>query len=255
MDRNNLVIILIIIIIILVIIFVCINQFNFLEDNISNKCTNDTDCIDGICHDGQCVECAFDSDCKGSLVCDRGFCTEPEPEPEPEEVIDPPIAAVTNLGFQSTGGILLIPWDAFDIGLEGLIVGAGTFPLDFNSFQVKSLSSYTAVPGTTSVLPSTPPYDGLPYGNNLTPLLAGPGVRTGLNRLEFQGAGAYAGRTFRFEFLVSPTGNGTAIMNEVPPPIAPIGIGFEWVIRMEFCISDTEGNQSNLGEYYFVRIV
>ena len=248
MNDSLIKIVLIIILVIIAIVLICSVSKNIDNDN---SCKTDTDCSDGVCHDGECVECAFDSDCKGeNKLCIQGNCIDDPnpPVPPPPVVPDDPPEIISDLQEGASGLFLALPEEVptFPLPLEPAPVVAGTNPIDWNSFRIKNIESYSDVPGA---IPGT--FSTLPFNTNVSPNIAGPGVRTALNRVELTGAGAHAGATFIFTFNVSPTGDHQTTLEAVPA-IFPGGPNaqFNVVFCLEICVFDTEGLQSNAGFLY-----
>lgn len=121
------------------------------------KCSSDSDCQGGVCHDGTCVQCAFDSDCCGSLVCTCNTCVIiPEGAAPPPLPPAPTCDAVTfqdicfdRFQLSGTNG------DTFtinDLDLKPFALNSGSSPIDWSTFTFGQIDWYiisnTAPPGT-----------------------------------------------------------------------------------------------------------
>lgn len=249
MDDRQLLLLIFVIIIIILVVFVFFRQN---DQNESSECQSDKDCIDGICYNGQCLECAFDSDCCGTEICQNGFCIEGPPFVEPpippfatDDVFLPAFAGpqalwiiianqnygLTEETFTPTGDIFIIP---------------GTYDLDWSTFTILQMRSYTVPNGGPFFID---PNNTFPYGTNVSPDLVGPGNYVAPNRMEWTGQNAEAGRVFWFE--VFNNGDGTISWEAAANPSLPAVSTFDVSVEILFQITDVEGLTSNIGTFYF----
>lgn len=128
MNNYNLILIASIIIIVLILIYL-------LSEKSKEKkggCKSDPDCEEGICHDGKCVQCTFDSDCAGSNICQGYVCV-------PNEYVCPTVVDSMEVGqpdIVTIGGTVVEGYASPDIlggsrRVHAVVTGLNSFDVSF----------------------------------------------------------------------------------------------------------------------------
>lgn len=128
-----------------------------------SHCKGDEDCETGVCHNGECVQCAFDSDCCASSTCQNGKCV-PNDTPQVDCGTGPTFnQACQNINFDQ----FTVPQiQTFD--LKPTIV-EGDHPIDWSTLTFTNIEVYTRDDTATSPLFANCQVDDLsqlPYGTH-----------------------------------------------------------------------------------------
>ena len=84
-------------VILLIVIALIIRYFLKRSGCCESDCKGDEDCPTGVCSKGKCVQCAFDSDCCASSICQNNVCV-----PNPIQEVDCGLPPVFNYACLNT---------------------------------------------------------------------------------------------------------------------------------------------------------
>ena len=172
-DRTKLIVIFIVLIIILIIMILYGGGNIFAP----RTCKTDSQCSGGVCNQGTCVQCAFDSECCGNQTCIEGRCVIPAPgtsggsggSTDPPPSSNPP----------TIGTFCTLEQENFNDGETFIldittVVTEGDSPIDWSTFVVDSYNVYTEYPVNSNTLGITcGDADEAPFGTNLLSNFAG----------------------------------------------------------------------------------
>lgn len=135
MNNRTLIIIILVIILLLILLWVLTANRN------TRECESDDQCP-GVCQNGKCVDCSFDSDCCGNEVCHRGKCIVPQGptcgappifETACEVILGTPAQMTVDLTTYVTEGDSPIDWTTFTF--DGFRVASEDPTADSASFE------------------------------------------------------------------------------------------------------------------------
>jgi hypothetical protein len=140
--------------------------------------------------------------------------------------------------------VIVGPLDLASLAMQG------EYPIDWSTLTFSNLDSYTL------------PFNGVgfcflnstyPYGTNISPRIAGPGVPSTEGVLTFTGAGPSIGETF--VATLSHDNNGMVILTLTNPTGGEPSVGLQYFIRGGVQVEDTQGNLSNVATIYLANVV